>query len=68
MPYTQTQQLQITAAVGKESGYQLTQQAVRNVAVGTFALDANTEGNNNTAVGYASLGANTTGARNSAFG
>ena len=40
-----------------------------NVAVGIFALDANsTASNQNTAVGYHALGSNTTGEDNTAVG
>jgi hypothetical protein len=38
------------------------------VAVGAFALDANSTASDNTAVGYNSLTANTTGTRNAALG
>jgi hypothetical protein len=39
-----------------------------NVALGTTALDAITEGDNNVAVGYDALGANTTGSKNNVLG
>ena len=39
-----------------------------HVAVGAFAMDANTTGDNNTAIGYASLSGNTTANNNTAIG